>query len=518
MRHFVFMAVLAASAAGCAVGPNYRTPTVEVPARYRAVPIPTTDRSTRTEGGSATEVSATAIPPDVTVWWHALADPTLDGLVERAVKANLDLDIALARLDEARASEAAVVGHALPTIDATGAAARGTGSDLMRGRAEQGLVSADNSQGLQHVNTIGGFDAAWEIDLFGRYRRQFQAAKADAQAAVAARNAVLITVIADVVRAYVDLRGLQVRTEILTRASNVLRESLRIVDIRYQRGITNELDVALARRELATFEARIEPLNAQVHAAQNTLAVLLGTYPDAIEKDLGRPSVIPVMPPVIEVGAPLDLLKRRPDIQEAERRLAAATARVGVATASLFPEVSLVGSWGSQSQGWGTSPDIGKHIWSFGPGAVWPVLDFGALDAQVERADFEAKARLAEYRRSIISAVGDVDSAVVAYQAEQARMHKLGDAMEAATRASELANQRYDRGLTDFLNVVDAERQLYTLQEDYDTAQTEQAEQYVKLYKSLGGGWENYQAVPAIRVPQPAVVAAFRSLFGTARQ
>jgi outer membrane protein TolC len=174
--------------------------------------------------------------------------------------------------------------------------------------------------------------------------------------------------------------------------------------------------------------------------------------------------------------------------------------------------VTVSASIGSQSQGWGTVPNVSKHIWSFGPGAIWPLLDFGALDAQVEVADFAAKASFANYRKTILNAVQQVDSSLDAYEAQENRMSKLTDAVIAGQRAVDLATARYNRGLTDFLNVVDAEREFYDLQEQYAEAQVSQGEQFVQLYKSLGGGWQEYQAVPKIRLPQPAVVAAFRNV------
>jgi NodT family efflux transporter outer membrane factor (OMF) lipoprotein len=452
---------------------------------------------------------------DLAAWWRALNDAQLDSLVDRAVKSNLDLEIALDRLQQARTYEAVVIGFALPEVDASAAAGRGTGSDLTKGRADQALRSADNGTGLQQINTIAGFDAVWELDLFGKFRREFEAARADTQAARAARYDVLTSVVADVVRAYIDLRGYQIRAGILHKASDVLRESLRIINIRYQRGITNELDVALATRELATLEAQIAPVEAEVNAAQYTLAVLVGEYPENMRNELSKPDLIPTMPAPTPPGVPLDLLKRRPDIQEAERQLAAATARIGVATANLFPDVTVSAAIGSQGQGWGTTPSVTKHIWSFGPGAVWPLLDFGALDAQVDIADLTARLSLVNYRKTILTAVQQVDTSLDAYEAQQARLEKLGAAMTAAQRAVDLANARYDRGLTDFLNVVDAERQFYDLQEQYAEAQVGQGEQFVQLYRSLGGGWQNYQAVPAIRRPQPAIVAAFRRVLSS---
>jgi len=457
---------------------------------------------------SGTQPVAAAV--DLAAWWRALNDEELNSLVERAVKSNPDIEIALDRLQQARTYESVVVGHALPDVDASAAAARGTGTDLTRGRAEQGLVSADSSNGLQHINTIAGFDAAWEIDLFGKYRREIEAARADAAAARAARYDVLTSVVADVVRAYIDLRGFQLRAGILRKASEVPRESLRIVNIRYERGIINELDAALAARELAALESEIAPVDAAASAAEYTLAVLVGEYPENMVQELDKPDLIPTMPAPTSPGAPVDLLRRRPDIQQAERELAAATARVGVATANLFPQVAVIGAIGAQTQGWGTVPGISKHIWSFGPGAVWPLLDFGALDAQVDIAHWEARASLVNYRKTILNAVQQVDTSVDAYEAEQQRMEKLSAAMTAGQRAVDLATARYNRGLTDFLNVVDAERQFYDLQEQYASAQVAQGEQFVQLYKSLGGGWQNYRAVPDLRRPQPAVIAAFR--------
>lgn len=488
----------------CAVGPTYRAPRPDLPAKFAATADATQSTSAATSATSNVDLAA---------WWRALDDEELNSLVERAIKSNLDVAIALTRLQQARTYEAVVVGHALPRVDASAADAHGTGSDLARGRATQSLVSADNSAGLQHINSIAGFDAVWEIDLFGKYRREIQAARFDTQAAAEARYSVITSLIADVVRAYVDLRGFQVQVDILRRAADVLRESLRIVDIRFQRGITNELDVALATRELDTLEAQIAPAEAQVRAAQYALAVLLGEYPESIVQELRTPDLIPSMPGPAAAGTPLDLLKRRPDIQQAERELAAATARIGVATADLFPQVALVGAIGSQQgQASQSGSTVGKHIWSFGPGTIWPLLDFGALDAEVDIADLEAQASLLNYRRSILNAVQEVDSALDAYAAQQARLRALGLAMLAGQRAVDLATERYNRGLTDFLNVVDAQRQFYGIEEQYASAQIAQAEQFVQLYKSLGGGWQNYQQVPDIRQPQPAIVAAFRRL------
>jgi NodT family efflux transporter outer membrane factor (OMF) lipoprotein len=503
------VAAIALVVASCSVGPAYRTPKPDVPERFVA--------STQAVPGNLNSAAITPAVVDLATWWTSLHDPELDSLVDRAVKNNLDIEVALVRLQQARTFEAEVVGHALPEVDASAAEARGTGTDLTRGRATQPIVSADNDSGLR-INTLAGFDAVWELDIFGGYRRAFQAARFSAQAAAQARYGVITAVISDVVRGYLDLRGAQMQLGILNQASDILRQSLSIVTQRYERGITNELDVALATRELDSFTAEIAPAEAEVKAAQYALAVLLGVYPESIVDELSAPGMIPSMPGSVAAGAPLELLKRRPDIQQAERQLAANTARIGVATAALFPQVALVGSLGAQQgQIPGSTEQVGKHLWSFGPGAIWPVLDFGAIDAEVDIADLEARASLASYRETILTAVSEVDGATDSFSAQQARVQSLHEALAAGQRAVDLANARYNRGLTDYLNVVDAQREFYAIEQQDVSAQTAAAEQFVQLYRALGGGWQNYQSVPDIRQPQPAVIAAFRRLLTSER-
>jgi NodT family efflux transporter outer membrane factor (OMF) lipoprotein len=488
--------------AGCAAGPNYHTPRIALPERY--------DAAAQTSSGGAAKEAGGAPAIELAAWWRALQDPELDSLIERAVSGNPDLLIALDRLQAARTFEAAVVGTVLPEAGASAGAGRGTGSDLTRGRASSALTSADSTAGLTHLNEIGGFDAVWELDIFGRYRREIEAARYDEQATRAARNAVLVAVVADVADAYVELRGLQVRASVLASSIAALRESLRIVKIRYERGITNELDVTLATRELATLEARAAPLEAQVHAAEYTIATLLGLYPEDLVRELSPAGMVPAVPALVDVGAPPELLRRRPDIRQAERELAGATARIGIATAALFPQLAVTGAIGFQRQSLRSQPVIGEHIWSLGPEAVWPLLDFGALDAQVEIADLETRARLVHYKQTIQRAVREVDTSYGLFTAEQQSLAKLDTALLASQRAVTLANERYQRGVTDFLNVVDAERAEYALEEQYAEAQVAAAGQFIALYRALGGGWENYQALPPIRRPEPAIIAMFQ--------
>jgi len=372
--------------AGCAVGPNYHRPQIALPEHYAAQP--------QTDGAVN----------DLASWWHALQDPELDSLLDRAITANPDVEIALDHLQAARTYEAGMLGEVLPDLEGSAAAARGTGSDLARGRAPQSLVSADDSSTLRHINEIGGFDSVWELDVFGKYRREMQAARADTQALAAARDGALVSIIADVARAYIDMRGAQMRVATLQATIQTLQESQRITHIRYQRGITNELDVTLADRELADTQAQLPPLQAQASAGQYTLATLLGQFPEDLVTELTSPGMIPATPKLAPAGLPPELLRQRPDIRQAERELAASSARIGVATAALFPDVAVTAAIGFQRQGLGTDPAIGQHIWSAGPAVLWPLLDFGTLDAQVDIADLRTRALLVGYRKAIQSA------------------------------------------------------------------------------------------------------------------
>lgn len=488
---------LGAWLAGCAVGPNYRTPRVPAPDAFVAAAAP---------AGSA----STAPAVDLAQWWRALNDPQLDSLIDRAIRANPDIEIALTRLQEARTQEVALVSDALPEVGAGGGGGHGTGSDMARGRAPPALAAADNTAGIGPIQQVVGFDANWEIDLFGKYRREFEASRYDAQAAAWSRNAILTSVVADVARAYVDMRGLQMRLAITRQNIDSAQQFRDLAKVRSDRGLTNELDFDLAERELATLQSDVAPLRAQVHAAQYSIAVLLGQYPEELVAELDKSGLIPAIPQQIQPGLPLDLLKRRPDIHEAERQLAAATARIGVATANLFPHLSITGGLGTQAAGLGTGPS--SHIWSVGPSVYWPLLDFGSLDALVDVADLQTHERLTTYRRTIVDAVRDADTAIDNFTAQRDRLENLSRAMAASERAVSLASQRYDRGLTDFLNVVDAERQQYALEDEYTATQQSAADAFVNLYKALGGGWEQYQNIPSIRRPQPAVIAAFRRL------
>jgi NodT family efflux transporter outer membrane factor (OMF) lipoprotein len=487
--------------AGCAVGPNYRPPASSAPHSFVAA-------ATAGGAGAAGQASAPG-SVDLEQWWQSLHDPELDSLIARAIRANPDIEIALTRLQEARTGLIALVGAELPEADASAAGGRGTGSDASRAGASRPLEAADNRGSLPQISQVAGFAATWEIDLFGGNRRAIEAGRYDIQAAAAARSVVLLGVVGDVARSYVSLRGLQLRLAILRENIASVAQSRDLEQIRFDRGITNELDLQLSIRELSSLQSQLPPIQGAVQDAQYRIAVLLGQYPEDLAAELTPPGDLPTPPGTVGPGMPVELLARRPDVRAAERELAAATARIGVATANLFPRIALTAGLGTQSSSLGAH---GSHIWDFGPALYWPLLDFGALDAQVSVADLQAHERLVNYRRTVIDAVMDADAAIADYGAQQQRLASLAPAILASQRALSLAQQRYDRGLTDFLNVVDAERVQYDLEDQYVQAQQSTAQAFIYLCQALGGGWESYQKVPSIAVPEPAVMAGFHRL------
>jgi outer membrane protein TolC len=509
---------------GCAVGPDYELPAVAVPTVF----------------GTASLTPAVASAPtaaDFVRWWQVLHDPRLNALIERAVASNPDIEIMLTRVQEARSREIVVVGAMLPTAGGSAAIATGTGVNLMIGRLPLPLISAANFRGLKSIWRLAGFDAGWELDLFGKHQRALEAAHDDTQAQMELRNAALITVIADVARNYFAIRGLQSQLEIARKHVTTAQKTVDLLMARSDRGRSNEsdrgrssesdrgrssesdrgrsseLDLTLAKRQLSSRQARLPELEAAISAAESRLALLLGTYSADIAAAMQRHAKMPTLPERLRPGVAVDLLRRRPDIRAAERELAAATARIGVATAALFPSVALTAGFGAQG-GRQEGPLVPIHnpIWSFGPGAYWPLLDFGRLDALINIEEMRAHEALVRYKKTIITAVEEVDQAIKQYRLDRQRLKALGEALEESHRAVDLATERYKRGATDFLNVLDAQRQDFALAEEKAHAAEVAMQSYLAFYKALGGGWELYDELPPIPEAQPAVIATVRRL------
>jgi NodT family efflux transporter outer membrane factor (OMF) lipoprotein len=486
---------------GCAVGPNYHPPTAVTPSAYVAEAV----------AGSPRASGPTGV--DLRQWWRSLHDRELDSLVDRAIQSNLDLEIALTRIQEARVRIIGTSAEALPQIDAVAGGGGGTGSDNTNGRVPSEFRAAENPKGLSNTVAAEGLNGFWDLDLFGRVKREVEAEVADAEALQEAREWIAMTVAADVARAYLDMRAQQRQLVVLGENIDAARTAQKLAQSRLDQGLTNELDVNLAQRQTATLEADRGPLVAQIEASRHAIAVLLGQFPESLAKELARPGTIPASPPRIPVGVPVDLLRRRPDIQEIERQLAAANARVGSAIAELFPDVVLTGAAGGQ-QGPRASAAItpAAAIWSLGPSVTMPFLDFGALDAQIEIADLRTHEILIAYRQAILKAVQQVDDAAVAYHQQQLRLADLDRALTAAREATRIATERYDRGLTDFLNVLDAERQQFDLEELHVAARQAEAEALIALFKAIGGGWPLDYTIPEVRHPDPAAIAVIKYL------
>jgi NodT family efflux transporter outer membrane factor (OMF) lipoprotein len=486
--------------AGCAVGPDYQSPLASLPDRYLLQARDNAPQLTSPESA------------DLTQWWRTLHDRELNSLVARARESNPDLEIALDRLQEARSLIAIAVSDALPLTEGTAGGGVGTGTDETKGRVEGPLRAGNNAQNLRKISETGGFDVIWELDLFGKYRRLIESRTADAEALRDAREWLVVTVVAEVVRAYLDMRAQQSLLKVLGQNISAARGSLDLAQGRFDRGLTNELDVSLAKRQLATLQADQAPLAAQIDASRHAISVLLGLFPEDLAKELAKPGPMPLLPAKIPVGQPVDLLRRRPDIREAERRLAAANARIGVATADLFPSVTLTAAGGAQGGIRSSSAVPLTLIGSIGPSLYWPLLDFGGLDAQIEIANLQTHEALVAYKKVILTAVRQVDDAISSYRAQQERLKSLNRALAAARQATQIATERYDRGLTDFLNVLDAERQEFDLEARQVAARQAAAGDLVAVYKALGGGWSLDEIIPPVRHTDPAAIAAVKRL------
>lgn len=449
-------------AAACAVGPNYKTPATAPVVLQNAAPA----------------VVSTAANPEAS-WWRAFGDPTLDALVGDALAANLDLKVAVARLDEARALFRDARLDAAPRITASGGYS-----------ASEQQQPGFTDQRVEVDTYRAGFDAAWELDLFGRVRRGVQAASAEAGAARAELRDVQVSVAAEVARNYLELRGAQARLAVARRNLETQRETLRLTRVRFEAGAGGAIDVASAEARLKATEAAIPELVTAERSASYRLAVLTGRRPGALDATLSPRADAPApLVTALPIGEASDFLRRRPDVQAAERRLAAQTAKVGVATADLFPRVRVSGFVGFLS---GTASGFGNsasQAWSVAPTVSWPALDLGGARARLKAAEARNDASLAAYDKAVLVAIEDLETALVSYAQRQARLKSLSDQAAASRRAAELARIQYKEGGIDFLVLLDAERTLLAAEDALTVAETAVNTDVVAIYKALGGGW-----------------------------
>jgi NodT family efflux transporter outer membrane factor (OMF) lipoprotein len=508
--------VICASLIGCNAGPNYVRPSLTVSNHFSQWPD-----TQPADAPSATTVVSTQAKPlkDLAHWWVALHDTELDSLLSRAVQNNLDLQVAIARLQESRALLTEFTGQTLPNLRLTGVGGQGTGNNISRGGLVAGpLAAAVNTSSLREVTQVLGVDTEFEIDIFGNLRREAQALAANTAVAEEVRNQVLVTLLAEVTRTYVDVRTLQLRVAITEQAIDAQRHAADVENQRFQRGITNALDSVLANRELQTTEAALPPLQAQLLVAKRNLAVLLGQTPDSLLGELDADAPLPRPPVEIEAGLPIDLLRRRPDVRQAEAQVIAANARLGVATSYLYPRVYLTAAGGFETQGFGRLPDAFRGIWQASPTIAWPLLDFGAVDANIQVQNQETRAQVANFRKVVLTAIAEVDNGLTTYDAERRRLGNLEGAIIEAQRALDLATQRYNRGIIDYLNVLDAERSLYELQDEQAMSENTAVNDFVDVCQGLGGGWEGFAPPPPLKAPLPAIFAMVRDATGNSNR
>ncbi|MBI2432864.1 MAG: efflux transporter outer membrane subunit [Candidatus Hydrogenedentes bacterium] len=511
-----FASLLSFLFAGCTTGPDYVRPEVAVPAAW----------STPRAGGEVNQAVA------VTEWWTTLNDPVLNDLVERSVAANHDLRIAEARVREARAARGFATAAFWPTLSANAVASRtqiaeqnfaaaggppvtlGASADpagisrsvTIRGQnlsvtrsvtggvpsTSVSLAPGGGGGGIDRTNNFFqlGFDAAWELDVFGGNRRALEAADADIEGAVETRRDVLVSLLSEVALNYIELRSAQNRLDILNQNILAQKNTVELTGARFEAGLTSELDTVRAQALLAELQSNVPRLQTQVETSIHRLGVLIGHAPGELGPELSPSAALPAAPAEVPVGLPSDLLRRRPDIRAAEREVAAATARIGEAMADLFPKFFLTGGISGQGSVLGDVFQGGNQLWSIGPGISWPILQGGRIRANIEVQNARQEQAAINYERSILLALEDVENGLVSFAKEQDRRASLEAAVAANQAAVRLANERYVNGLENFLDVLQAQQQLFQSQDELVQSQSFVLTNLIALYKALGGGWE----------------------------
>lgn len=469
---------------GCLVGPDYTPPEVKVPDKWR---LPD---------------SALLVPgqADIRTWWEVFQDPMLTGFINQAAASNLDLKVAVARVKEARARLGVARGELLPAVDGTASATR-----------QRASANEFGSVGVTYDRYGGSLDASWEIDLFGRIRRSVEAAQADYQASQEDRAGVMVSLYAEMASNYLQVRTLQARLAAAIKNIKSQREVLELTRIRFKNGLATGLDVSQAEQVLASSEAELPPLYNGLNQSINAVALLLARPPGAVQDQLAAPRPIPTPPARVAVGVPLDIMRQRPDVRSAERQLAAATARIGIATADLYPSFSLTGSLGLASADTSDIFTSGSRFYSFGPSFNWNLFAGGAIRAQIKVQDALTEQALLTYEQTVLTALNEVDNAATSLFQQKRRVEALHQNVRAAERTLELSLRLYKEGLKDFQSVLDAQRSLFNADNQLAQARGELADNLVQLYKALGGGWRPDQEAPkpakGKEQPQPITTA-----------
>jgi multidrug efflux system outer membrane protein len=458
--------LLAAGLSACAVGPDYQRPTVDAPERFRFE-----DKEARAAAN--------------TLWWEQFSDPVMNQLIDIALRENQDVQIAAARVEQYLGQLAAIDAARYPQIAA--------GLGAQRQRAGDRSVALPGATGVQNV-----FDATlslnWEIDLFGRLRRQTEAARANVLSSEEARQATVLALVSSVALAYINLRNLDRQLEIASATAGSRQESYRVFKRRFDGGTVSELELTQTQAEYEDALARIPLLESQIAQQENALSNLLGRHPGAIQRgrQLDRLGL-----PAVPAGLPSELLARRPDLRQAEQNLIAANALIGAARAQYFPAISLTGLLGSVSTELSDLFSGPARAWSFAAAATLPIFTAGAIRGQVQQAEAVQQQALLAYQKAIQIAFREVEDGLVTYQKSRAQLEAQRRQLDTLGTYARLARLRYDNGYTSYIDVLDAERNLFNAQVSYTQTQGAVYSALVNLYKAMGGGWDNNATVTA---------------------
>ncbi|WP_244226924.1 efflux transporter outer membrane subunit [Corallococcus aberystwythensis] len=477
---------------GCTVGPDFKRPDVNVAKEWRTQGDPRLSKQAEVDSQ----------------WWKSFGDPSLDRLVETAYRQNLPLQIAGLRIVEARAQLAILTGRQYPQVQVA------TGSAAAVGRSENS--AAANLLDLTNLGDLDrhyleyqlGFDALWEVDFWGKYRRGVESGTAGLLASVADYQSSLVSLTAEVARTYVLVRTYEVLIEQARENVRIQEEGFHIAEARFSNGATSELDMTQAATLLESTRATIPQLEGGLEQARNALSTLLGQPSGAVEALLAGPKRIPVAPATVAVGMPAEILRRRPDVRSAELFAAAQCARIGIAEAELYPSFSLFGTIGLQASTSGASSgnlfSLGSLFYSVGPRIVFPFLNYGRLKNGVRVEDARFQQLLVNYRNTVLKAGQEVEDSLTGFVNAQKAMAFHQAAVKAAQRSVELSAVQYREGAVDYQRVLDAQRSLLEQQNNLAQTSSSIATNLVALYKALGGGWEVRRDQPVVPEPMQA--------------
>jgi NodT family efflux transporter outer membrane factor (OMF) lipoprotein len=469
--------------AGCTVGPDYKTP--EFPMRNSYTDMP----QTAADAPLSMPIAQSA---DLSGWWKGFHDAELESLIARALATNPDLLTAQSRVREAREQEIVAGAAGLPQVNAIGNAARlHSGSSIMDklggGTASSGAPPTTGGTDIKLYSV--GFDATWEADIFGGVRRSVEAAQAGSDAAQWQVRDGEVTLTAEIAADYVNLRADQARLAILAEQEKSQRGTLDLAIARARAGFVTELDVNQQQQLVASTVAQRPPLIGEIGTLRHAIAVLLGQQPGALDAELGTDAPIPPIPPSLPVGLPSDLLRARPDIRAAERKLAQATAQVGVAVADLYPKFDLLAAINFSSSHLG-SLFAGGNLGEIGLGSItWPIFHGGQIHANIRAKEEEEKQAYYAYQKAVLGSIQNAEDSLVRYRTEQQRFVALQHAVKTAASSTALALQQYRVGLVTYANVFQAQSTQLTAQDNLAQSQAALTADLVSLYKALGGGW-----------------------------